>query len=245
MYQVGVRPSYATGFAQWPGMSEYPQLWRGLVGAWDMSLGQTGNKVFDLSGNQGNGVVTGFDWSAGKYGRCLRNTLASGHNIEMPADWKPLDGLSAFTVRAICNPASITADGVIFCTKQKATNQPLTIWFDNAATDHIAVMVTCSGGTTGPDFSTAEAITDKWYDIIVTYKDGEGVRLYVDGVEDTGFDGSGPSGTLDATITPYHIGNDNDKTEDFIGKIGHVAIWSRVPTASEIGLLYRLRMRRA
>jgi len=59
MYQVGVRPSYATGFAQWPGMSEYPQLWEGLVAAYAPFLGMTGSQVFDLSGKRNHGTLVG------------------------------------------------------------------------------------------------------------------------------------------------------------------------------------------
>ncbi len=54
---LGVRPSFSTGFAQWPGMSEYPQLWTGLVGAWDASLGQTGSMLIDWSGKGNHGTL--------------------------------------------------------------------------------------------------------------------------------------------------------------------------------------------
>ena len=65
---LGVKPSYRTGFAQWRGVSEYPQLWNGLVGAWAPFLGATGGQVFDLSGNGNTGTFGNTPvWTPGKF----------------------------------------------------------------------------------------------------------------------------------------------------------------------------------
>ena len=81
---LGVRPSYATGFAQWPGMSEYPGLWNGLVGAWDASLGATGNRVFDLSGNNHPGTfVNSPIWVPGESGPAIDFVAGSSQYIDV------------------------------------------------------------------------------------------------------------------------------------------------------------------
>lgn len=54
---LGVKPSYGTNFAQWPGMSEYPQLWRGLAVVYAPFLGMTGGRLLDWSGNGNHGIL--------------------------------------------------------------------------------------------------------------------------------------------------------------------------------------------
>jgi len=45
-------------------------LARGLVGCWLFNEG-SGGQVYDLSGNGGDGTITGAVWSAGKFGSAL------------------------------------------------------------------------------------------------------------------------------------------------------------------------------
>ena len=62
------RPSFAQGFAHSAVESAYPELWRGLVGAWAPMLGVTGNRLLDWSGFGRNGSVVGGVWAAGPAG---------------------------------------------------------------------------------------------------------------------------------------------------------------------------------
>lgn len=66
-----MRPSYATGFARYPADSKYPELWRGLVGAWCPFLGNTGPDFLrDMSGRHNTGIWngTGNRWGLGPDG---------------------------------------------------------------------------------------------------------------------------------------------------------------------------------
>ena len=63
-------PSYQAGFSA-PTRTRnyaYPSLWRGCVGAWCPSLGQTGGTLYDQSGCGNHGTLTnmdpGTDWVA-------------------------------------------------------------------------------------------------------------------------------------------------------------------------------------
>lgn len=211
----------------------------GLVGLWLFNEG-SGRRVIDLSGHGGTtDEVNVFTWGAGKYGSGLVGSGLNDQEIELPDAYKPLDGKSAFTVKALCQIVAITADYGIFYSDQHRADDGIGMWFDNAGTDHIAVVVTCSGGSTAVDTGTLVPVAGPWYDVVVTYQDGEDVKLYVDGVEDTGFDGSGPSGTVIASDTEYHIGNSSNRVSDFQGVYDHFMLWDRRLFASEIAQLSR------
>jgi len=212
----------------------------GLVGCWLMNEG-SGNKVFDLSGNGIEGTVSVFTWGAGKYGSCLQHTGANDQIITLPVAYRPLDALSAFSVRVLSTPNTVSTDFCLFTAGRFGSDRPLVIWFDNGTPDRIAVIVNCSGGGTGVDYGTETIVGNKTYDVVVTYKDGQGVKLFVNGIEDTGFDGSGASGTLNTNGGDlYSFGNaPTDLHKDFEGSIHGAWLYKRALSASEIVLLYR------
>jgi hypothetical protein len=61
-------PSFKQGFARCAAERAYPDLWRGLVGAWAPMLGVTGNRLPDWSGYRRNGSVVNGVWAAGPAG---------------------------------------------------------------------------------------------------------------------------------------------------------------------------------
>ena len=69
---MNINPSYGVGFARNAAQSEYPELWRGLVGLWSPSLGPTGLTLYDWSGNKNRGALTNMDastdWVVGEKG---------------------------------------------------------------------------------------------------------------------------------------------------------------------------------
>ena len=84
---LGVKPSYHTGFAQWPGMSEYPQLWEGLVTAYAPYLGMTGSKLIDFSGKGNHGAfgigAASPTWIFDKFGSVV--SFDGGDYVYLPA----------------------------------------------------------------------------------------------------------------------------------------------------------------
>jgi hypothetical protein len=52
-------PSFKQGFARSAAESEFPQLWRGLLGAWVPALGRCGNVLRDASGRGRTAVAAG------------------------------------------------------------------------------------------------------------------------------------------------------------------------------------------
>jgi hypothetical protein len=52
-------PSFKQGFARSAAESEFPQLWRGLVGAWVPALGRCGDVLHDVCGRRRTAVAVG------------------------------------------------------------------------------------------------------------------------------------------------------------------------------------------
>lgn len=65
-------PSYANGFARCAGESAYPELWKGLVGAWVPTMGNTGKVLRDVSGHGMDGPIIGTQtWVQSKHGPAI------------------------------------------------------------------------------------------------------------------------------------------------------------------------------
>jgi len=57
------QPSYQQGFASCAAESEYPELWKRLVGAWVPEMGCTGNTMRDLSLQKAHASITPGKWN--------------------------------------------------------------------------------------------------------------------------------------------------------------------------------------
>ena len=58
---LSIQPSWKQGFARHAHESVAPGLWRGLVGAYSMGLGPTGDKLRDVSGYGNDVTLTSMD----------------------------------------------------------------------------------------------------------------------------------------------------------------------------------------
>tara|TARA_R110000787_G_scaffold210062_3_gene319962 strand:- start:764 stop:1963 length:1200 start_codon:yes stop_codon:yes gene_type:complete len=76
-----------------------------------------------------------------------------------------------------------------------------------------------------------------WHHACITY-DGNILKLYVDGSEDTGGDFPYTIGVTTSTDTPVRIGGMNHSLKYFNGLIDEVAIWNTALTAPQIAQIY-------
>lgn len=247
MYSVGVRPSYKTGFAQWPGMSEYPQLWKGLVGAWDMSLGITGTKVSDLSENGNVGTFGNSPtWNSGPDGSIIdfdTNDYIGMDNVNNFA----FERTDSFSVRVIFK-VNAAAEHILVGNISVSTGIG---WeFAQVLNDRLGFYLV---NDTSPSNRIRAAVDNviyagNWYDAVATYNgnsDVSGVKMYINGVSQTV---GSVSNDLTASILsgkPITIGGRDRITSTLNGSISIVSIWNRVITASETTLLHQLRKRLA
>jgi len=233
---LGVKPSYSTGFAQWPGMSEYPQLWQGCVGTWDPSLGQTGNKVIDWSGHGNHGTITNATWAAGKFGPCLNfdgsgDFVNCGHSLS-------LDITGEITISGWINAKDWSQNESIIGKEGKYS-----YWLLSSLNRIQFYYGNYSAYSPTDSMLPYDNI---WVHIAVTRNDASDfTAFYINGV----FAGSA-AGTVSMVSNPtddVYIGIDprDEIGLDFNGQIGNVMIFNRVLSASEIALLFQLRMRMA
>lgn len=247
---LGVKPSYSSGYAVWPGMAEYPHLWKGLVGAWDMSLGATGNKVLDLSGYNNGGVLgVNLAWGAGKFGSCLDFSGTDNDNdadnvmdlgiTQIPGDftlahWQkvPATNWNGFATFGFAEAASSETYIEKYYT-QTAGGPTTHVWKTRNNWGGISILT-----------SDNNYQQNVWEFTCLTRR-GDTLRHYVNGVEQS------TTGTLSGVIDTsfYHqIGwGYINKGVSYIykGMLGPVYIYFRALSASEIALLYQIRKRMA
>lgn len=240
MSNLGVRPSYATGFAQWPGMSEYPQLWEGLVGAWDMSLGMTGNKVFDLSGNGQTGTFVGNTaWSTGKFGPCLtfddNDTVTIGKYL-----WNFNSGYTiSFWIKIDTKPVGNWESDYVCQFKTDASNLiNIACRRSNEETWQWRVDSNFNGTTktASSAFSANPPGNGVWVHLVIRW-DLVNLKTFADASEIATVAASSVSfGTLMGLTTIGRI-------VGFNGQIDNFQFYNRALTVSEIALLYQLKRR--
>ncbi len=238
---LGVKPSYATGFAQWPGMSEYPGLWNGLVGAWDMSLGATGNKVFDLSGNGNTGtLVANTHWVPGKFGSAL--------DFDGSGDYVQLGDLDALKSTSFTFVSEIIVDDLtgeergIF---NKWTASNTTRSFTCRVEKNGAIIFATQNASTITVKKTAAGIitTGVHYQIAVSYDyEANDADIYVNDVLVPNSVQDDVLQKAKVTTTNVNIGAAQDAAQDpFNGRMGYFYVYNRTFTASEIAEIYQLR----
>lgn len=240
MYSVGVRPSYHTGFAQWPGMSEYPQLWKGLAGAWDFSLGLTGTNALDLSGYVNKGTFKGINihYIYRPFGSVVDLDGGGDYIQSDTIHMNPHKGSISVYFNADTIDAGEEAD-YIFSHRTGGTDNRIYIIVGGDNDIYIRI------GDSGVDKQTTDNIsTGTWYHFILTWNTGV-YTTYLNGLplnSDTYTD-------FAVLNTFYTCGCYQDTKGSplnyFDGKIGSLMIYNRDVNASEAILLYQLRKKLA
>ena len=232
-----IEPSYENGFAPRDGEPLYPNLFKGLVGAWCPSMGVTGNTLRDLSGRNNHGTLTNMDpatdWviDNGQYALDFdgSNDYISFSNSEVGKFYQ-----DNFTVSVwVCSTDSSGYEVIIG--RDNLNNRSWVIgyggsganfqFFDFVSTKHC--------------FSTVDPISNKWYLVTVTRQSFD-ISIYIDG--------SLNSSTVQSQVTNY---NQNAETrfgsrgytgfeQWFNGQISEVLLYSRALSPNEIKQLYQL-----
>ena len=235
MYQVGVRPSFSTGFAQWPGMSEYPQLWTGLLGAWDMTLGQTGTKLFDWSGKGNHGVfVNTPTWVSSPIGPCVLMNDANDRYIAVPhnSNLNPSGDLTVVVSFASTDTAQYA--GII---GKYVANDEYVINFGSSPG---AIRYAVDGTT----FQTTTTWNDGQIHQAVITRKGVVGTIYVDGKVEAS-NGAVNANPITNTVDLW-IGGWTAGTGYILdGTIHYAMVYNRALSASEQLLHYQLRKRMA
>lgn len=209
----------------------YKDWYNGLIGYWKFNEG-TGNVTIDSSGNNNNGTLSGTSWIDGKYGNAL--------------SFDGIDNYVAIPDLYSSCPTEITVSAWI--------NSPLT----TTLPDGEAIIRHCrngefglqlfSSGVAGMLIKTTSATpldvrwnisSNEWHQIVGTWKKGDSLKLYVDGV------------LVNQTAVPdeflYNafwidaaIGSDYRWKDFFNGTLDEMMVYNRSLNAEEIMLHYLL-----
>ncbi len=230
------------GFARNPGESLNSHLWRNLVAAYAMSLGNTGQRIRDISGrgNHGTASTTGANipWVIeGEFGPVPDLTMADQQHFKLPLSSSlDITGSTVTMAGWVFQDANAGDGWARVCAKE-----------DNAGTSDVMCMG--SRQTTqnffarinGDDiFSSLNIPLDTWTHLAVTY-DGavsSTTLFYSDGIlVDT--DGS-VTGNIDASTKIWNIGGreTGNDVRTWPGRLDHIYIWDRVLFSHEIRQLY-------
>jgi glucose/arabinose dehydrogenase len=198
----------------------------GLVAAYTFDEGN-GGTLYDVSGNNNNGTLSGPVWvGGGKYGGALSFNGTS--DIVNVTDSASLDFTNGLTLEAWVNPTQIGTAwrSVIFKERPggmlyslyagNGSNRPLGQAFLQGAEQNAA-------GTSAVSLNT-------WTHLTSTY-DGANLKLYVNG---TLVSTKAVTGTLANTADPLRIGGNSIWGEFFQGQIDNVRLYNRALMASEI-----------
>lgn len=226
-------PSLATGYARNAAESEYPELWRGLVGAWPIGMQNSSNNVYDLV-NGANGSVDGAVWSRNPYGRAL---LFDGNNDIVPTTFDFDDFLIATDHQFFSVSCRFTHDG--------GANAGI-MWASNRTYGLGAMIVNTGFGLQNNRFvlehsitnfswtsdSDSHAVTACWGDRTLApkcYLDGDSLSITTD------------VGSVNPTPNDFFtIGGRGAKSVSWEGLLWDFVIHSRVLTPSEIQTLHEI-----
>jgi hypothetical protein len=215
--------SYHNGFAPRDGEPEYPQLWRGLVGAWAPCLGPTGATLRDWSGRANHGTLTnmdaGTDW-----------LMSSGYSLDFDSSddyvlTTNTDTSNTFTLAAWIRPTTVSGVKGILVADTTAYRRGVWV-FDGA--------IYGQSGISADTFMAGSVSANAWQHVAMTVDQGVRRQLYVNGksVYDTTVSGTVPSCTV-----PYNIGRSSGNEQYFSGLLDDVRTYSRALNASEVAIL--------
>ncbi|PJB98844.1 MAG: hypothetical protein CO078_00660 [Candidatus Nealsonbacteria bacterium CG_4_9_14_0_8_um_filter_36_17] len=187
----------------------------GLAASWAMDEGNEGY-IYDSSGNNSTGTISGAAWTtSGKYGSALSFDGNDYVNLGSPASL----AVANTTIEAWIKPSSVSGYYLIYGLK----NLP-------------KLYINSSGKLELYNAAAANTVLtpNVWTHVVVT-SDGTNVRYYVNGVPD----GTVAHAAWSTTPSQVKIGQDPaGTTQNFLGLIDEVRIYSRALTQEEITAAY-------
>ena len=234
------RPSYKQGFARSAGESKYPNLWRGLVGAWVPALGVTGGTLYDQGRYGEDGTLTTMvpasDWVATPDGYALNFDGTSDRVVTPASKWSDTPDV---TVMALVKPTSGASGLRIISSLGSAWGSATIDWY-------LAAHDVGSGGlqfntyrhTSINSHTSGVSIYDGASHIVAaTLKDSTTTsKIYIDGKQ-AGSDNASHS-SYSATDEQIILGARPGGGAFFwSGDIGLVYVWDRVLSDSELKFL--------
>ena len=238
------RPSYAQGFARSAGESVNPHLWKGLVGLWAPSLGQTGSKLFDWSGFGNNGTLTnmdpGTDWVTGRDGYAL-DFDGTNDRIDLPNVYDNASNpqTTAFWIKP--DSLLVAVRGYILSGVDGGGGLGV-IYGINSIVNGDLELVAITSGDALYSRTVAALTLNEWQHIVIVW-DGTltaaNIKHYRNAVLIAHNGDQNGTGAVAAQTGDWVIGGRvTDDNRNLDGQLAMVKHWNRILTLTEIQQLY-------
>ena len=235
--------------------SAYPELWRGVVGAWCPSLGPTGNRLHDFSRRNNWGTLTNMDpatdWVVDR-GQYALDFDGSSDCVNLGSQH---DFTGAFSFSIWINLRSRTGYHIIFAKSDFGLQRREFLFYvsggDLIPTDSLAFLIMNPNSFVnriGRSLPNGNIPTNTLSHFCGTY-DGSGVNdglaIYIDGLKaDTTNQGAGGFTGVVTQTTPLAIGTDFNRFPNLGNQANMVCYetttWLRCLQPNEIKELYNL-----
>ncbi len=231
---LGVMPSFSTGYAEFPGASEYPDLWVGLDGAYSASLGSQGGICKDLTGKGNDGTFQNqMHWNAGR--------------------WE-LDGTTDYA--DLGNTFRYTSEDFTVLAKIMPREQAFAVIVGNGRYNQYGWRLEISGGVNNTvAFHSTQSGAEQdilaavdWYEAqelftLCHVREGTSGKLFKNGVEPTSYVNQAPLTDPGNYSVSTKIGAKFDGTgADLYGHIYDIYIWKRALKDHEVKLVSDILM---
>jgi len=244
-----VQPSYKENYARNSGESAFPNLWKGLIGAWVPALGPTGSTLFDWSGFKNNGTLTLMepinDWVIGG------NPLLPGYVLDFDGsndtvdmgDLTIWDGLTTASWVLWIRKFTTAFDDVFLGKWDDGVSSTFLMEFDDGVSFDAEVFIAeieTSGGAARAEIPTATFEDNQWYHVAVVFDGGgaanaDRLKFYVDGLQLTlNFPATAIPTSLINSTAPFQIGGNTDLGRHLPGQIAEVRAYNRALRSDEI-----------
>ncbi len=211
-------------------------LAKGLVGAYVMNEG-TGDTIFDLSGNNNNGMISGADWVSNGL-----DFVAANNDYVNLGSASSLDDINPITICIWLKSFGFGDDDRIY-TKDDTGGSGKTLCIREAP-DNVLEYRSSYSITDGFWWSpTNSFLPNNQYFMCVTHDNSDVTNdpiIYIDGNSVLVYEERTPSGTIvsDAGIDAI-IGNRPDAARPWNGPIDSVYIYNRILTPPQVAQLNR------
>lgn len=222
-------------------------LAKGLVGCWVMNE-DSGDKIFDLSGNEGDGTLTNMvpssDWVSGDKGSAL--DFDGGDDKIIIADKTVYNTLPQRSVLAKVFPRSTGGGGGGRIIEKWNNNSGYLFWGPGGAPDNDLRALIEYDNTDAYSVASTSGIgptIDTWVHYAMTFDDtgDRYIHIYFQGIELTAFDfHDQAAGTMaDDSAVQIYVGNRDGEDRGFDGLFEYLFIYNRVLLPKEIAWSYR------
>ena len=220
----------------------YPALQEGLIGYWSLDEGQ-GDVAMDASGNGHDLARSGpAEWASAAEARIGNSAYKnlSGNRGLFNKNTEVLNGLTSFSVSVWVKSERTDTDRGFLNFRTPNLDEHYGFRYDKDGFFGIKAGVNTTGGTHQIESSGNVQTTD-WQHLVFTWRSGEPIKLYIDGVVDTlSYVGAPVSGSITGTSkVRIGAGPRDNRTfgKGWRGYIDDVRIYNRPLTQTEITTL--------